>query len=214
VFTARYALGPYIKHIGFVFKGLKFAMTDLSFSEPKRERRVQNASQSNLCLIDNRLEAENRAKAFSSRRLLVPEGALLCAKPPGFPLVLLMKVVKREHCWTDTDSDRPSSHREICSTATSSTTNLTQTNLGKNPGVCGERPATNRLQHGRILQPEVFQLNSTLKLSLYITVNTLCLYYKARPVIAVSYETGVLNFKADSTLSYRRALKVGMEVFI
>jgi hypothetical protein len=37
---------------------------------------------------------------------------------------------------------------KACTTATLSTTNPTWTEPGSNPGLRGERPATNRLSHG------------------------------------------------------------------
>jgi hypothetical protein len=41
--------------------------------------------------------------------------------------------------------------RKSCPSATFSTTNLTWTDTGSNPGLCGEGPATNRLSHGTAL---------------------------------------------------------------
>jgi hypothetical protein len=41
-----------------------------------------------------------------------------------------------------------SARGETCPSATFSTTNPTGTNPGSNPGLRGERPATNRLSHG------------------------------------------------------------------
>jgi hypothetical protein len=41
-----------------------------------------------------------------------------------------------------------STRRKTCPSATLSTTNLTWTDPGSNPGLRGERPATNRLSHG------------------------------------------------------------------
>jgi hypothetical protein len=38
--------------------------------------------------------------------------------------------------------------KKTCPSATLSTTNLTWTDPGSNPGLRGERPATNRLSHG------------------------------------------------------------------
>jgi hypothetical protein len=40
-----------------------------------------------------------------------------------------------------------STRGKTCPSATSSTTNPTWTNLGSNPNLRGERPATNRLTH-------------------------------------------------------------------
>jgi hypothetical protein len=41
-----------------------------------------------------------------------------------------------------------STRRKTCPSATLSTTNPTLTDPGSNPGLRGERPATNRLSHG------------------------------------------------------------------
>jgi hypothetical protein len=41
--------------------------------------------------------------------------------------------------------------RKTCPSATLSTTNPTWIDPGSNPGLCGERPATNRLSHGTAL---------------------------------------------------------------
>jgi hypothetical protein len=41
-----------------------------------------------------------------------------------------------------------SARGQICPSATLSTTNLTLTDPGSNPGLRGGRPATNRLSHG------------------------------------------------------------------
>jgi hypothetical protein len=41
-----------------------------------------------------------------------------------------------------------STRRETCPSATLSTTNPTWTDSGSNPGLRGEKPATNRLSHG------------------------------------------------------------------
>jgi hypothetical protein len=38
--------------------------------------------------------------------------------------------------------------RKTCASANLSITNLTWIDKGTNPGLCGERPATNRLSHG------------------------------------------------------------------
>lgn len=58
---------------------------------------------------------------------------------------------------------------------------------------------SNRLNRDRTLEPEVFQLNYTLELSFYLTVNTLHLYYKTRPANALNQEKAVLSIKADGT---------------
>jgi hypothetical protein len=53
-----------------------------------------------------------------------------------------------EHQWNEIDRGKPTTHRKTCPSATLSTTNLTWIDLGSNPGLRGERPATNRLSHG------------------------------------------------------------------
>jgi hypothetical protein len=53
-----------------------------------------------------------------------------------------------EHQWNEIDRGKPTTRRKTCPSATLSTTNLTWTYLGSNPGLRGERPATNRLSHG------------------------------------------------------------------
>jgi hypothetical protein len=52
------------------------------------------------------------------------------------------------HQWNEIDRGKPTTRRKPCPSATLSTTNLTWTDPGSNPGLCGERPATNRLSHG------------------------------------------------------------------
>jgi hypothetical protein len=54
-----------------------------------------------------------------------------------------------EHQWNEIDRGKPTTtRRKTCPSATLSTTNLTWTDPGSNPGLRGERPATNRLSHG------------------------------------------------------------------
>ena len=64
-----------------------------------------------------------------------------------------------------------STGRKTCPSATLSTTNLTSTELGLNPGLSDYRPATNRLSHDTALKQE-FHLNNIYKFSSYLTVNT------------------------------------------
>ena len=47
-------------------------------------------------------------------------------------------------------TDNTSTWRETCWNATPFTTNLTWTDLGWNPGLHGDRPATNHLSHGKV----------------------------------------------------------------
>jgi hypothetical protein len=53
-----------------------------------------------------------------------------------------------EHRWNDTDSRNPKYSEKYFSLSHSSTTNLTLTGLGLIPGLCIERSATNRHNHG------------------------------------------------------------------
>ena len=46
-----------------------------------------------------------------------------------------------------------------CPSATLSTINLTWTDTGSNPGLRGERPATNRLSHGTALLTASYRTN-------------------------------------------------------
>ena len=64
---------------------------------------------------------------------------------------------------------------------TSSTTNLTWTGLGANPGLHGERPASNRLSYFNAK----FNLHHTQVLSAYRAVNTLHLDYRNQSVNSV-----------------------------
>jgi hypothetical protein len=51
--------------------------------------------------------------------------------------------------WNEIDRGKPkNSGGKACPSSTLSTTNLTWTDLGLNPGLRGEMPATNRLSHG------------------------------------------------------------------
>jgi hypothetical protein len=64
-----------------------------------------------------------------------------------FPVFLVM-----EHRWNEIDRGKPKySEKKTCLSATLSTTNTTWTDPGSKPGLCGERPATNRLSHGTAL---------------------------------------------------------------
>jgi hypothetical protein len=55
-----------------------------------------------------------------------------------------------EHRWNETGRGKQKYWGKTCPSATLSTTNLTWTDLGSNPGLRGERPATNRLSHGKV----------------------------------------------------------------
>jgi hypothetical protein len=54
-----------------------------------------------------------------------------------------------EHRWNEIDRGKNRRTRgKTCPSATLSTTNPTWNDLGSNPGLCGGRPAANRLSHG------------------------------------------------------------------
>jgi hypothetical protein len=57
-----------------------------------------------------------------------------------------------------------STREETCPSATLSTTNLTRTDPGLNPGLRGEKPATNRLSHDTALDNHCY-LVTTLTLN-------------------------------------------------
>jgi hypothetical protein len=53
-----------------------------------------------------------------------------------------------EHQWNEINRVKPTTRRKTCPSATLSTTNPTWTDLGSNPSLRSERPATNRLSLG------------------------------------------------------------------
>jgi hypothetical protein len=61
------------------------------------------------------------------------------------------RYLSMEHWWNDTDRGNRSTGRDTCPSATLSITDSTWTGLGANPGLGGEKPATNRLSHGTAL---------------------------------------------------------------
>jgi hypothetical protein len=65
------------------------------------------------------------------------------------------------HQWNEIDREKPTTRRKTCPSATLSTTNFTWTDPGSNPGLRGERPATNRLNHGtakRLVASQVYHV--------------------------------------------------------
>jgi hypothetical protein len=60
-----------------------------------------------------------------------------------------------EHQWNEIDREKPTTRRKTCPSATLSTTNPTWTDPGSNPGLSGERPASNRLSHGTAQSPRL-----------------------------------------------------------
>jgi hypothetical protein len=61
-------------------------------------------------------------------------------RPPNYACM------NTEQRWNDTDREKPN-NRKICPSATLSTTNPTWTSLCANPGLRGEKPATNRISY-------------------------------------------------------------------
>jgi hypothetical protein len=66
--------------------------------------------------------------------------------------------MNREHCWNDTDRVKRSTQSKTCPSATWSAINLTRNGLVSNPNLRGDRPATNRLNHGRSLVHKIVTL--------------------------------------------------------
>jgi hypothetical protein len=66
--------------------------------------------------------------------------------------------------WNDTDRENRRTRRETCPSGILSTTNHTWTDLGANPGLRSERPATNRLSYG-VANVEIKKQNKYVKLS-------------------------------------------------
>jgi hypothetical protein len=58
-----------------------------------------------------------------------------------------------ERRWNDIDGENRKTRRKTCPSATLSTTNPTWIDPGANPGLRGERPATNDLSHGTAIRP-------------------------------------------------------------
>jgi hypothetical protein len=77
-----------------------------------------------------------------------------------------------EQLWNEIDRGKPKySGGKTCSSTILSTTNPTWTDLGSNPDLRGERPATNRLSHGKAL------LRVTLMCSMHVTSCYLFVYH-------------------------------------
>ena len=56
-----------------------------------------------------------------------------------------------EQCWNDADGGNRSRRKKTCHSATLSTTSPTRADLERNPGPHDDRPATDRLSHGKAL---------------------------------------------------------------
>jgi hypothetical protein len=68
-----------------------------------------------------------------------------------------------EHQWNEIYRGKPTTRGETCPSATLSTTNLTWTDPGSNPGLRGERPATNRLSHGTTFTAKLLLKTTTVR---------------------------------------------------
>jgi hypothetical protein len=69
---------------------------------------------------------------------------------PMIKMIVFSFFLVMEHRWNEIYMR--STRGKTCSSATLSTTKPTWTDPGSNPGLCGERPATNRLSHGTVLR--------------------------------------------------------------
>ena len=72
-----------------------------------------------------------------------------------------------------------STRGKTCPSATLSTTNPTWTDRGSNPGLRGERPATNRLSHG----------------TAYTRISTMCMSYYTRNHVLIVASRAVRAFQ-------------------
>ena len=72
-----------------------------------------------------------------------------------------------------------STRGKTCPCATSSTTNSTWTDLGSNPGLRGERSATNRLSHATANQ----SINQSIYLSIYLCLLSMSVCLSVHPSI-------------------------------
>jgi hypothetical protein len=74
---------------------------------------------------------------------------------------------EKEHRWNEIDRGKPKYSGKNYPSVTLSTTNPTWTDLGSNPRLRGERPATNHLRHDTAflaLYEEIFAFHSTLNI--------------------------------------------------
>jgi hypothetical protein len=98
---------------------------------------------SNLQRILILLHVRHIENCFVTLLLLMAMG---CSElRPSTGLLFIPQVISEhgEPRWNDTDRGKPKNLEKICPSATLSTTNPTRTD----PGLRGERPATNRLSH-------------------------------------------------------------------
>jgi hypothetical protein len=68
--------------------------------------------------------------------------------------------VNMEQRWNDADRGNRKTRRKACHSAPLSTTNPTMTDLGANPGLRGEKPATNSLSYGTALYTGVARISN------------------------------------------------------
>ena len=61
-------------------------------------------------------------------------------------------MINMEHWWNDNDGEILRTRKKPCPSATSSTTNLTCSDLKSKQGLSSERPGTNHLSHGTALE--------------------------------------------------------------
>jgi hypothetical protein len=90
-----------------------------------------------------------------------------------------------------------STRGKVCPSATLPTTNLTWTDPGSNPGLRGERPATNRLSHGTTVHT-LTHLRTCLDLQIkflrFPLSITLTYYMKAYMLLCVYFLLSFFSF--------------------
>jgi hypothetical protein len=100
-----------------------------------------------------------------------------------------------EWCW---QGKKRSTGKETCLTATLSTANLTLTDLGSNPALRGDRPATHGLSHGTALWILHF-IYIIYKHSVPISQKTRCICIAKIYLWTVCRETSVFGVRTINT---------------
>jgi hypothetical protein len=132
--------------------------------------------------------------------------------------------MNKEYWWNDAGRGKRSTGRETWLTATLSTANLTLTDLGSNPALHGDRPATHGLSHGTALWI-LLLIYIIYKHSVPISQKTRCiciiklyLWIVCREISVFGVRTintrygknvQVLSVNVGGTCSYHRAIKRG-----
>jgi hypothetical protein len=120
--------------------------------EEKWNKNTKNISTCNGAHTSNLPPQNTKRKYFSAQCSSNPRRALLLGSfqtSSACPSGKTNKKMGMEHWWNDNDKEKTKvlgGKKGPCATLT--TTNLTRTNQGLNPGLRGTRLATNRLRHG------------------------------------------------------------------